>query len=117
MFSIQNDCDVFLIPGYTDMRKGILTLAQISEVKTGEKFLNGSLFIFCGKGRNNIKIVYWDRNGFCMWQKKLDKDKFWWPKDSSEVCKLDMHQLSWLLDGLNPIEINGHKAIKYELIA
>ena len=99
------------------MRKGILTLAQISEVKTGEKFLNGSLFIFCGKGRNNIKIVYWDRNGFCMWQKKLDKDKFWWPKDSSEVCKLDMHQLSWLLDGLNPIEINGHKAIKYELIA
>ena len=99
------------------MRKGILTLAQVSEAVTGENFLNGSLFIFCGRRRKNIKIVYWDRNGFCMWQKELDKDKFWWPKDSSEVYKFDMRQLSWLLEGLNPIEVNAHEPIKYKMIS
>ena len=74
MFNLESNCSVYLIPGYTDMRKGILTLSQLANSIVDNKFFSGSLFIFCSKRKYTLKIVYWDMNGFCMWQKKLDKD-------------------------------------------
>ncbi|WP_083963614.1 IS66 family insertion sequence element accessory protein TnpB [Spirochaeta cellobiosiphila] len=38
--------------------------------------LSQSLFLFCGRNRKLIKVLYWDRNGFCLWQKRLERDKF-----------------------------------------
>ena len=116
MFNLESNCSVYLIPGYTDMRKGILTLSQLANSIVDNKFFSGSLFIFCSKRKDTLKIVYWDMNGFCMWQKKLDKDRFWWPKESSEVKEVSIQQLRWMLDGLNPLEVNGYRSLNYQTI-
>ena len=112
----ENSVGIYLIPGATDMRKGYDKLMQLVASKTDQNFFHGGLFVFAGRNLKTIKILYWDTNGFCIWQKRLDKEKFWWPKDTSEVCKITSKQLRWLLDGLNPMELKGHKELKYSIV-
>ena len=116
MFGLGNSISVYLMPGYTDMRKGVFTLASLSEEITKKNFLEGSLFVFMGKRRDKVKIVYWDKNGFCLWQKVLDKEKFWWPKNSQEVKQMTVRELEWLLEGLNLSNVSGHKKLDCKMI-
>ena len=92
---------IFIQPGYTDMRKAIngLSLHVQSEMKRSP--LDGNLYVFCGRSRRSVKIVYWNRNGFCLWQKRLEDDKFHWPKTSAEAREINHEELRWFLLGLN----------------
>ena len=58
---------VFVKPGATDMRKQINGLSIIVAEELAMDPLDGSLFLFCNKQRRILKIIYWDRNGFCLW--------------------------------------------------
>ena len=84
---------VFLSTGYTDMRKSINGLSILVSQHLEMDPLSGHLFVFGNRRRNMVKILYWDRNGFCLWQKRLEKQFFRWPKDASEVCEMDHRQL------------------------
>ena len=70
---------MFVKPGPTDMRKQINGLSIVVAEELAMDPLDGSLFLFCNKQRRILKVIYWDRNGFCLWLKKLEKDKFPWP--------------------------------------
>jgi len=107
--------DVFIMPGYVDMRKAINGLSMLAASKDLNVY-DGSFFVFCGKSRQTIKIVYWEVNGFCLWQKKLAKEKFKWPQNVSDVRKFSSRELRWLLDGLDPIKTHGHRRLKFEII-
>ena len=72
---------VFLAPGATDLRKSINGLSVLAASGLELDVLSGSLFVFCNRKRDLIKIVYWDRNGFCLWMKRLEKETFQWPAD------------------------------------
>ncbi len=48
-----------------------------------------------------VKILYWDRNGFCLWHKRLEKHLFTWPVFPEEVMEIDPRELHWLLEGLD----------------
>ena len=74
-----------------------------------------SLFVFCNKRRNQIKILYWDRNGFCLWQKRLEKDKYMWLKSDNNSMEISMKELEWLLDGLDYRK--AYKTLSYDLVA
>ena len=92
---------VFLRVGVTDMRKAINTLSML--VQDGMKmdpFTNG-LYVFCNRRHDILKILYWDSNGFCLWQKRLEKDRFRWPESEEEVMEIDSSRLGWLLSGLD----------------
>ena len=58
------------------------------------------MFAFSNRRRDIVKVLYWDRNGFCLWQKRLEKDRLRWPESSEEVMKLTRRELMWLLDGM-----------------
>lgn len=104
----------FIKPGVTDMRKQINGLSiMVNEDIKADPF-SGNLFIFCGKNRTRMKILYWDRNGFCMWQKRLEKDKFPWPKNEAEANEITHAQFQLLLDGINFWE--AHKKLVYSEI-
>jgi transposase len=75
------------------------------------------LFAFCNRRRNHVKLLLWERNGFVLWQKKLEQDRFPWPRDvDAEVVELSGRELNWLLDGLDVFAMKPHESLSYELV-
>ena len=67
---------VFICLDPVDMRKSFDTLAQLVRDQLGHDPLSGSWFIFRGKARDRLKILYWDRDGYAIWQKRLEAGTF-----------------------------------------
>jgi len=107
---------VYLATGATDMRKSINGLSQIVAEQFELDPLSGHLFCFCNRRRDIIKILFWDRNGFCIWHKRLEKDRFQWPQSEQEVMSLPGHALSWLLDGLSIEQADAHLPLFFSQI-
>ena len=61
-------------------RKGINGLAVLVEEALHHDPFSEQLFVFCNRTRDKIKILYWERNGFCLWQKRLERARFKWPR-------------------------------------
>jgi transposase len=115
--NLPGSAKVWLVLGATDMRKSIDGLAVLVGEQLELDVFSGHLFVFCNRGRTIVKILYWDRNGFCLWHKRLEKDRFTWPSSALEVLEMDHRQLSWLLDGLDPIATRGHPHLQYNHIS
>jgi len=107
---------VYLALGNTDMRKAINGLSILVQESMDIDPFSGHLFVFCNRKRNIIKILYWDRNGFCLWSKRLEKHFFRWPESSEEVIKIDQRELMWLVDGLEINQQKAHKRLSYSLL-
>ena len=67
---------IYLATGSTDMRKSINGLSILVAEQLEYDPLSGQLFCFCNRKRSIIKILYWEHNGFCLWHKRLEKDRF-----------------------------------------
>lgn len=113
MIHLPQRARVFLVLGSTDMRKAINTLSILVEGTLRRDPFSGHLFVFCNRRRTLIKILYWDRNGFCLWQKRLEKHRFHWPDKPDEVMELDARQLAFLLEGLDLRFVDPHGALYY----
>ncbi len=111
MFSSLSGLKVYLVLGSTDMRKSVNGLSILVSEEVNLDPFSGHLFVFCNKVRSILKILYWDRNGFCLWYKRLEKERFRWPKDKSELLEISSRELAWLLDGL---ELNQPTAYRSE---
>lgn len=108
---ISSQTKIFLVLGRTDMRKSIDTLGLIVSGHVGLDLLSGSLFVFCNASHTIIKILYWDRSGFCLWQKRLERHRFRWPQHAEEVYAIQGQQLAYLLDGLDLTQLHPHKEL------
>ena len=107
---------VYLAPGNTDMRAGIDRLSVTVQSVLDLDPFSGHLFVFCNRRRDAIKVLYWDRNGFCLWHKRLEKHRFAWPERASEVMDISPHQLGWLLDGLTLTPSGAHQTLPYKSV-
>jgi transposase len=105
---------VYVAVGSTDMRKAINGLSILVEQAMGKNPFSGDLFVFCNRLRTIVKILYWDHNGFCLWHKRLEKDRFKWPQSIDEVITIDQRQLQWLLSGLDIA--NAHRQLYYQTV-
>lgn len=115
MFLQSQNLKVYLAMGHTDMRKAINGLSILVECLELDPF-SGHLFVFCNRRHTILKILYWDRNGFCLWQKRLEKQTFKWPKVEAEVQQIGQRELQWLLDGLKITQRNAHRQLHYETL-
>lgn len=116
MFLSLDMVKVFLAAGVTDMRKSINGLSILVAEQLELDPLSGHLFCFCNRKRDIVKILYWDRNGFCIWHKRLEKDHFQWPDTAEEVVSIQAHELSWLLDGLSLTQADAHQRLSYKAV-
>ena len=105
---------IFLALGVVDMRKSINGLSILVEGELESNLFTGDLFAFCNRGRTIVKILYWDRSGFCLWQKRLEKSKFIWPENEVDLLEIGTRELSWLLEGLDIRQ--AHEALSYQAI-
>ena len=116
MIGWLGDVNVYVVPGVVDMRKAIDGLSVVVEEELEKDPFSGHLFCFCNRRRDLVKILYWDRNGFCLWQKRLERGRFEWPKSEEEVLSLEARQLMWLLEGISINQHNAHESYRYETV-
>ena len=70
---------VLLCVAPTDMRRGFDTLAGMVRQHLGHDPLCGHLFVFRGRSGGRLKVLYWDRDGYALWQKRLERGTFRFP--------------------------------------
>ncbi len=89
---------IFLKRGATDMRKGYDGLSGLIREAFGREPSDGSLFVFVGRRRDMVKALYWDRDGFALWSKRLERGRFAVPAEgAAEIGRAD---LALLLEGV-----------------
>jgi transposase len=103
---------VWLAAGVTDMRKSIDGLAAIVKYEMGIDPTEPAIFVFCGRRRDRIKLLYWDVNGFWLLYKRLEGGRFRWPAPGTQAMLLSRRQLAWLLDGLQVEQRQAHKPVR-----
>jgi transposase len=109
------DVKVYLHREPIDMRRGRNGLAAlVREAMQQDPFAPEALYVFVGRRFDMLKIIGWDRNGYSIWQKKIESDeKFRWPRMVDEaVVRLTAEQLNWLLDGYD-VWSAPHRMIRF----
>jgi transposase len=101
MFIDWKAVKIFVRPGPTDLRKQINGLAVMVQAEPGMDPFSGSLYLFCNKNRKLLKLLYWDQSGFAMWQKRLERDRFPWPKTEEAAKEISEAELRMLLAGID----------------
>jgi transposase len=94
---------VFIAAGASDLRKSFDTLAGLVRNTLGKDPLSGDLFIFCNGPRNRIKVLFWDRNGYWLCAKRLEKGTFAWSAavPAGAGVELVFEELMLLLEGID----------------
>ena len=89
---------IFLRRGATDMRKGFDGLSGLVREDFGREPSDGSLFVFVSRRRDILKALYWDRDGFALWSKRLERGRFAVSQNGS--AEIGRTELTLLLEGV-----------------
>ena len=102
--------EIYIVCGYTDMRKSIDGLCAIVEDKLHMDPRRSAIFLFCGRRCDRIKILMWEADGFVLLYKRLSavQGRYRWPRNREEVRSLTWREFCWLMSG---IDIEQPKAI------
>ena len=101
MIAFQPQIRVFLYRLPTDMRKSFNGLVALTESALNQDPLSGSLFVFVNRRRTQMKILYFDTGGYCIWAKRLERGRFQPVAHDGDRLQLDGTQLQCLISGLD----------------
>ncbi len=110
--------EVYLCREPVDMRRSIPGLAALVEQGLGLDPFARRLVVFCSRRRDQVKILYWERSGFVLWYKRLEKARFAWParEGKEPVVAMTGRELNWLLDGLDIFAVRPHEELRFESV-
>jgi transposase len=106
---------VFIKPGFTDLRKAVNGLTVMIQDEMELDPLSGNIFLFCNRERKLLKAVYWDKSGFWLCQKRLEKAKWPWPEDEKEAKEINAEEMKMLMSGID--FFNAHKELFFEKVS
>jgi transposase len=113
----SKDVRVHLCREPVDFRKAINGLSIVVAEQMDLDPFSAHVFGFCNRRRNQVKLLYWERNGFVLWQKRLEKDRFPWPRDEQQgILPVTGRELNWLLDGIDVFRLRPHKELSYSAV-
>lgn len=92
---------VFLYRDPVDMRKSIDGLSDIVRNGLEQQVCGRYLFVFVGRGRDRVKVLYFDRTGYALWYKRLERSRFPWPKQGELAIEISPDLFGFLLDGVD----------------
>ena len=101
MIELRTGTRIWIAAGYTDLRRGFQGLTTLVETVLEQAPYSGHVFVFRGKRGDLIKVLWWDGDGLCLFQKRLERGRFIWPQASSGTVALTRAQLSMLLEGID----------------
>lgn len=108
---------IYLCTTPVDFRKAIGGLSVLVEDELSLNPFDPALFVFINRRKDKIKILYWEKNGFCLWYKRLEKQTFKWPcKFDEATLTLTGEELNWLLDGFDLWRNKPHDSLHYQSV-
>lgn len=105
MLTLPPSVRLFLCTQPTDMRRGFDGLAQAVQTLLRQDPFSGHLFVFRNRRGDRLKVLYWDRDGFCLWYKRLEKGTFQLPVNLEDGAEMRATDLAMLLDGIDPTKV------------
>lgn len=111
MLTLPESVRIYLATTPTDMRKGFDGLSALVENELGGDVYSGHLFVFISRRGDRVKILTWDRGGFVLWYKRLERGRFRIPtlEPGQKRVTLDAGQLAMLLEGVDYSRIQRPK--------
>jgi transposase len=113
MLSLPSAVRIFLCTEPTDMRRGFDRLAEMVRQVIGQDPLSGHLFVFRSRCGNRLKLLFWDRDGYALWYKRMEKGRFPLPARVGSDFRIDARELAMMLEGLE--EVSVRRRIRFEL--
>ena len=105
--------EVYLCVEPVDFRKQAAGLAALVQDALERDPFSSKLFVFTNRRRTQCRILVWERTGFVLWSKRLEKARFPWPKHSDTVVSLDVRELNLLLDGYDIWRFQPHETLRF----
>lgn len=100
MLSLPSAVKIYLCKEPTDMRRSFDGLAMMVQSIINHDPLSGHVFVFRNKRGNMLKLLYWDRDGYAIWYKRLEKGTFSWPDHISDNAAMEYRELTMMLEGI-----------------
>lgn len=100
MLSLPSAVRVYLCTEPTDMRRGFDRLAEMVRSVLRQDPLSGHLFVFRSRAGDRLKLLYWDRGGYALWYKRLEKGRFALPESVDKDFRIDTRDLAMMLEGV-----------------
>ena len=109
---------VYLCREPIDFRKSIGGLSVLVEQELELNPFGSALYVFVNRQRNRIKVLYWHRNGFCLSLKRLESEKFAWPRDGEAATQtISSQEFEWLLEGFDLWRNQPHKTLHFSSVS
>lgn len=117
MKSIDKFSKIYLHRRFCDFRKSINGLSEIVQDNMNLDPFENYLFVFCNRKCDRLKILYWDKSGFALWYKRLEEERFIWPKNFEDnVLELTAASIELLLEGYQYWKMTPHRELHYESV-
>lgn len=113
MFLPEPQVRIWLCTEPIDMRKSFDGLSALVRNRLQEDPLDGELFVFINKRKTHLKVLYFDRSGYCIWYKRLEQGQFNFRAGTGGKRRLDWTQLKLLLEGIEVEQFRQYKRYSY----
>ena len=101
MIAPPSHTKIWIAAGVTDLRRGFTGLSALVQTRVEQNPLSGQVFIFRGRRGDLVKLIWFDGDGLCLFQKRLERGRFIWPQATEGSVSLTRAQLSMLLEGID----------------
>ncbi len=109
MLSLPPSVRIFLCMEPADMRRSFDSLAAMTVEIIGEDPLSGHLFVFRNRRGDRLKVLYWDRTGYCLWYKRLESGVFHFPSVEGRRAEIGLAELAMVLEGIELAGVRRRK--------
>lgn len=113
MFRLNPGLAVYVHRDCVDFRKSINGLAALVEQGLGLDPFAQAVYVFGNRRHDRVKILGWEKNGFWLLTKRLESDRFVWPRVEEALITLTVDELHWLLEGIDLAAFRPHGALSY----
>lgn len=114
MIVINESTSCYVYSEAVDMRKSIDGLSYLVCDLEGKHLQDGSVYIFFNRQRDKVKVLYWNKNGFILHYKRLERGRFKVSRHEDEITSISTQQLSWLLAGLDYQTMGQFSELNYK---
>jgi len=101
MIAPPGNTQIWIAAGVTDLRRGFAGLSALVQTKLEKSPMSGQVFIFRGRRGDLVKLIWFDGDGLCLFQKRSERERFIWPQATEGSVSLTRAQLSMLLEGID----------------